>query len=354
MNICITTKTLARGGAEVLIYNICKKLRMMSYEITVIYFERNVDDLSQLIRDLGCTVELIEIKKFNFPQNVLKYRNKLLTNNFDVVFEHSPIISVMTRLIFMFTSKPTRLIYLEHSVWENYHFITRKLNELTYSLLDEVISCSSKVFESNGRRGVILNNAIDTDISISTYDIPGVEKDDKVIISVANISKVKNHELLLSSFNDVRYEKVKLVLVGAERDNFEKVKQAIAVSKRSRDIIYLGSCHNVMEILSRSNIFSLTSFKEGLPISLLEAMSLGVVPVCTNAGGISSVIVNNINGFVVDDFNSNQLTRHFERILNDEELEDSLSLGAKKTISTNHCLDDYVQKLVILFAGKES
>ena len=56
---------------------------------------------------------------------------------------------------------------------------------------------------------------------------------------------------------------------------------------------------NVLPWLSAIDIFLMTSEFEGLPIALLEAMSMQCAVVCTDAGGIKEVIRNNEDGFLV-------------------------------------------------------
>ncbi len=51
--------------------------------------------------------------------------------------------------------------------------------------------------------------------------------------------------------------------------------------------------------LKAMDIFMMSSEFEGLPIALLEAMSMGCMPACTAAGGIPEVIKDNINGILV-------------------------------------------------------
>ena len=55
------------------------------------------------------------------------------------------------------------------------------------------------------------------------------------------------------------------------------------------------------------DIFCLTSFNEGLPISLIEAMAAGLPVVGTNVAGIRDVIKSGFNGFLVDFFSFDKL-----------------------------------------------
>ena len=63
-------------------------------------------------------------------------------------------------------------------------------------------------------------------------------------------------------------------------------------------IIFPGLQTDVMPWLSAMDIFMMTSEFEGLPIALLEAMSMECAVVCTDAGGIKELIRNNEDGFL--------------------------------------------------------
>jgi glycosyltransferase involved in cell wall biosynthesis len=64
-------------------------------------------------------------------------------------------------------------------------------------------------------------------------------------------------------------------------------------------ILFPGLQTNVLPWLSAMDIFMMTSIFEGLPVALLEAMSMECAVVCTDAGGIKEVVRNNIDGFMV-------------------------------------------------------
>ena len=65
----------------------------------------------------------------------------------------------------------------------------------------------------------------------------------------------------------------------------------------------LGYKDNPTDYLSCADAFCLSSFHEGMPISLIESIQQGIIPICTPAGGVKDIITPSI-GFISDDFST--------------------------------------------------
>lgn len=118
--------------------------------------------------------------------------------------------------------------------------------------------------------------------------------DEPIFIHVVRHHPVKNHDRLFSTFERLQKENIRFqfIVLG---DRYEEYTDRL---KNNTRIHLLGSRTNVADYMSFANFFVLSSDKEGLPLTLLEAMSMGVIPVCTPAGGIKDVIRNGENGFM--------------------------------------------------------
>lgn len=119
--------------------------------------------------------------------------------------------------------------------------------------------------------------------------------DDKVFLHVARVHPVKNQGLLFETFDRLisEGEHVLLVAIGKGYD-----KEPFAKYSTHQGIHLLGEKRNVGDYLAASDYFIMSSKMEGLPISLLEAMSMGVIPISTPAGGVCDVIRNGENGYL--------------------------------------------------------
>ena len=95
----------------------------------------------------------------------------------------------------------------------------------------------------------------------------------------------------------------------------------------------------------QSNIFLLPSFWEGLPIALLEAMSFGLVPVTTDVGAMKTVVINNMNGKIVETRSSEDIAEAIKSLAGDPEKMKRLSINARKLVFTQYNPKKYIETL---------
>ncbi len=101
--------------------------------------------------------------------------------------------------------------------------------------------------------------------------------------------------------------------------------------------------------LAESNIFLLPSHYEGLPMSLLEAMAVGCFPIVSDVGSVSEVVENEINGFLIEPRNSEQIVKTLKRLFSGEFDQDKLCKAARSTIKDRYNLTDYLRNLETIY-----
>jgi glycosyltransferase involved in cell wall biosynthesis len=119
------------------------------------------------------------------------------------------------------------------------------------------------------------------------------------IVMTARVGHQKDHDLLLRAIAGMAVP-VHLLLVGAGTDAPEFVRQVQSyVQGTQHRLECLGPRHDIPEILANAGIFVLTSRYEGLPMSIIEAMSAGLPIVATDVGGVRELVTHGDNGFLV-------------------------------------------------------
>lgn len=123
------------------------------------------------------------------------------------------------------------------------------------------------------------------------------------IVSVGSLTENKNHALLIKSFSKLKKEKKifeKLVIIGEgkERENLEHLIKELGMKK---DILLLGQKTNPYKYIANSKLFVLPSKNEGLPLTLLETLSLNKMIIAVNNNGSSEILKHNYGVLVKND-----------------------------------------------------
>jgi glycosyltransferase involved in cell wall biosynthesis len=139
-------------------------------------------------------------------------------------------------------------------------------------------------------------------------------------------------------------ENVICLIIGDYVADDKKIYDALLENKPD-NVFFMGKVNNVSDYLLNADAFVLSSIFEGAPISLLEALSAGVVPVCTPVGGLKNVIAKDI-GFLSTDVSEDAYTDALETYLHTPEaVIERLKKNGKelfdKMYSMRHCAAQY-------------
>ncbi len=172
------------------------------------------------------------------------------------------------------------------------------------------------------------------------------DNDTKVLLNVARISVQKNQQLLLESMRRLQHENVICLIIGDYVPDDKKIYDALLANKPD-NVFFMGKVNNVSDYLLNADAFVLSSIFEGAPISLLEALSAGVIPVCTPVGGLKNVITRDI-GFLSAGVSEDAYTHALKSYLHAPvaEIERLKKNGSKlfdQAYSMRHCAAQYKQ-----------
>jgi glycosyltransferase involved in cell wall biosynthesis len=127
------------------------------------------------------------------------------------------------------------------------------------------------------------------------------------IIMVARNDPQKDYGTLLKALRNSDFNSAQLVGNGTNNEEFIFRAKNLLKEKFNK-VEFLGEREDVSQLLENSNLFILTTNYEGLPISIIEAMSKGLPIIATNVGGISELVRNNWNGYLVNHADHVQLS----------------------------------------------
>lgn len=137
----------------------------------------------------------------------------------------------------------------------------------------------------------------------------------------------------------------KLKIAGIENKNESFIEAFEKNLNRSFEYLGIISGKTKKDFLNSIDVFVLPSYFEGLPISLLESMSFGAVPVVTPVGSIPEVVDNGVNGLLIKDHDTNSLVNALLQLYEKESLRIELSKAAKITIEKHFSPTVYFENL---------
>lgn len=196
------------------------------------------------------------------------------------------------------------------------------MRDFIFSTLDEVHSISEDgvKYLSNTYPKYSMNIVLSR---LGTFDYGFYLHKKNDILKIASCSwmrKVKRVHLIYEAIKDSDY-RVEWTHYGSG-DTFDQIKELIDTNCNSNVVVHLaGSTTNDAVLKSyldgKFDIFVNVSENEGVPVSIMEAMSCGLIPVATNVGGTGELIRNKATGFLLPkDFQIKDLTNIFNLIHN--------------------------------------
>jgi glycosyltransferase involved in cell wall biosynthesis len=131
-------------------------------------------------------------------------------------------------------------------------------------------------------------------------------------VSIGRIFEQKNYALLCAVMKS--YSNLQAIVIG-DLDNLDHDYYRKIQNQCPTNVHFIGKKENIGDYLTQADAFVMTSLYEGLPISALEALSLGVPILTTPAGGMVDLVENGINGFVSQDFSDESFTQIIDKFL---------------------------------------
>ena len=186
-------------------------------------------------------------------------------------------------------------------------------------------------FDQNTARQNLFNLISNNDSPASPLDFARGERL-AIIGAIANLYPTKGLKYLVEAAENVIKEHPQTIFLalgeGQERKNLEaQIKKA----GLENNFFLLGNIDQAYRYLKGFDIFVLPSVKEGLPYTLLEAMSAGLPIIATKVGGAPEIIKDNINGLLIEPKNSKQLTEALNKLINNQSLMQQLTSNINLT-----------------------
>ncbi len=328
-----------------------KILQDMGYEVHIAcnFDEGNVTSQEQVrkfhheMRNQGVKCHNIPFSRKVLTTNIIKaYKEMIYLMNrfgYEIVHCQAPISGVITRLAARkFRKVGTKVIYVAHGFhflkggpiknWILYYpveYICSRFTDCIVTINQEDYR-QAREFYKKGRGHVELIPGVGIDTEKFKNDSNnrkeilssfGISADSKVVVTVGELVPGKNHATGLKAFAKANLQNTYYVICGIGR--YEQELRRLVTSLNIQDkVIFMGYCSNINEINHAANVFLFPSIREGLPVSIMEAMAAGLPVICSAVRGNRDLIVNGRGGFVLDKYDVEGFAEAIKRVLNNE------------------------------------
>lgn len=179
----------------------------------------------------------------------------------------------------------------------------------------------------------------------------GIKQEEFVVLSLCLLVKRKRVEDIIKAIRILKNNQsrsIKLIIAGEGPDKpfLEELSSQLGLET---NVIFLGfvSEQEKLELLNLTDVYVLASLQEGLPFSLLEAMSSECICITTPVGDIGQVIVDGRNGFIIDLTDPNGIAEKIKEIISFPAKEISLiQRQARRTIIDGYDFRVIVKRMI--------
>ena len=297
---------------------------MANFEFGSITSQARVDEFKQELISMGINVYQVPIPRSlsMVKEMVIAYQNiKSLAEakGYQLVHCHSPIGGVLCRLACREARKKlgTKVLYTAHGfhffkgaskkAWVSFYPIEKWCSNFTDILItinqeDYKIAKTFNAGKVEYVPGIGIHTAEFQNILVDREEKRkefGFKSDDFVFMSTGQLSTRKNHEVIIRALAKIDNLSAKYLIVGFGELE-EELKALVKELGLETRVMFAGYRADVKELLHAVDAFAFPSLQEGLPVSLMEAMAVGLPIVCSKIRGNVDLIENGKGGYVYE------------------------------------------------------
>lgn len=327
--------------------------------------DERIFQLKTKLNDMKVGIYQIDFARnaFNFKKNLTAFHQVLdlmKTNRYKFIHCHSPIGGLCGRLAGHMTH--TKVIYTAHG----FHFYKGAplLNWLVYYPIEKFLSRYTDVLITINKEdfaraqtfhakkveyvpgvGIDIDKiqAVTIDRSKKRREL-GIPEDAFLLISVGELNKNKNHEIVIRALSQIKCGADIFYIIVGNGSLKNYLAELIANLEMNTKVRLLGYRTDVIELLKTSDCFVFPSLREGLPVSLMEAMASGLPVVCSNIRGNIDLIDDGCNGYLFSPYDIDSLINCLKKAINcrNESIDD---LKDEIKLLDMHCILQQIEQI---------
>lgn len=235
-----------------------------------------------------------EIKFYDGEKNIFKFLRIMHKankgNQPSIITAHHPRTALLAFFYYIMKKPRPKMIYIIHSMFSNYNWLQSLIIYILMVFYDKIIFVSKSAYASFplfykrilkfDKYEIIPNGA---DINRIKKVFPK-NKDNRTfrLITVGRLIKVKNQESLIKAFHEILQNNIKLYIIGSGKLRHK----LLSIANNNKNIVFCGNLprDEVFKTMKESDLFVSTSYWEGLPVTVIEAMACGCPVILSDIG----------------------------------------------------------------------
>jgi colanic acid/amylovoran biosynthesis glycosyltransferase len=187
-------------------------------------------------------------------------------------------------------------------------------------------------------------------VDSNLFEIKGHKGRGNQLLFVGRIAAVKGLPILLEALTKLEGVTLNIAGDGPDRARLEEEAQALNISSRVKFLGY-QSQQQVRKLLKQADLFVMSSFAEGVPVVLMEAMAAGVPVVATRIAGIPELVRDGHSGLLVAPGDANEMAMAIDRLLGDAELRNRFAIAGRQDIEREYNIQTESRWLATILSG---
>ena len=308
MKILHIINSLDCGGLEKFVIDLSAEQNARGHKAQIACLQKG-GDLKPLAKDHKLLVTTFD-KKGGIDFKLISQLSTLIQKEkFDIVHTHNiaPLI---------YGTIASKLAFNHHIIQTRHGREPVRANSLIWALNKKVVTISNDAKEFLLQNNSVNENKISVihnGINLKAFNAPltdeqknnfkkelGLKEDTLILGNVGRLAREKDQGSLIKAFKKLISKKIKVELVivgdGPLKNNLMQLAKEFDVFDQ---IKFLGYRSDISKLLQIFDIFILSSFTEGISLTLLEAMASGKPVIATKVGGNPEVVVDNVTGILV-------------------------------------------------------
>ncbi|MGL5060278.1 MAG: glycosyltransferase family 4 protein [Microcoleus sp.] len=350
------------------------------------------DSYIEQLQQQGYTIHPIPIDRKISPilniKSIYALVKLIRKQQYDLVHVHTPIAAVLGRVAAKIAGVK-RIVYTSHglpfhdrsspkeyALYSNVEKFAALFTDLILSQNHEDIATAKKLGICSPEKIAYLGNGVDIDrFNRSRLDPThqaelrkslGIPDSANLIIgTIGRLTRKKGSGYLIEATAKLvsQFPNLHVLIIGGELSTdpepfYTEITERIRSLGIQNNVTLTGIRQDIPEILGLLDIFTLPTFThEGLPRSILEAMSMALPIVATDIRGCREAVVDGKTGFIVPPQNSDKLAEALEKLLFDVDLRQVYGKAGRQRVETEYDeslvfdrLEQFYQKLGVKFA----